>query len=71
MQAKDQAQEYLFQLLNQKTTTALEFEKKINKEINDLREKHQHELEVSKSNIIDVYEKQIRFLRESIEEVRP
>jgi len=33
-----------------------------------LKEKHHHELEMAKNNLVDIYEKQIRFLKESIEE---
>jgi progesterone-induced-blocking factor 1 len=45
--AKNQAQEYLFQLLNNKNQAALQFEQRINKELNDAREKHTKELEVT------------------------
>ena len=38
--AKAQAQEYLFQLLNQRNTNVIEYENKINKEIAELKEKH-------------------------------
>lgn len=59
--AKNQAQEYLFQLLNNKNQAALQFEQRINKELNDAREKHTKELEVTKNNLIEIYEKQLSF----------
>lgn len=39
-EAKAQAQEYLFQLLNQRNNNVVEYESKINKEIAELKEKH-------------------------------
>jgi progesterone-induced-blocking factor 1 len=33
-----------------------------------LKEKHHHELEMSKNNLVDIYEKQLRFLKEALEE---
>jgi progesterone-induced-blocking factor 1 len=33
-----------------------------------LKEKHHHELEMAKNNLVDIYEKQLRFLKEAIEE---
>ena len=39
-ESKAQAQEYLFQLLNQRNTTVIEYENKINKEIAELKDKH-------------------------------
>lgn len=59
-EAKDQAQEYLFRLLNHKTETVADYEKKVNTQINELREKHNFELKQSKENLIEIYEKQIR-----------
>ena len=40
LEAKNQAQEYLFQLLNQKNKTVVDYENKINKELSELKEKH-------------------------------
>lgn len=34
-----------------------------------MKEKHSHELETAKQNLIDIYEKQIQFLKEAKEEV--
>ena len=33
-----------------------------------MKEKHHHELEMAKNNLVDIYEKQLRFLKEAIEE---
>lgn len=68
MNAKNQAQEYLGQLLNLKTDSVSNYEQKIYREISELKEKHHHELEMSKNNLVDIYEKQIRFLREALDE---
>jgi progesterone-induced-blocking factor 1 len=39
IEAKNQAQSYLFKLLDHKTETIADYEKRVNKEINELREK--------------------------------
>ena len=56
------------QLLNLKTDSVANYEQKIYREISELKEKHNHELEMAKNNLVDIYEKQIRFLREAIDE---
>lgn len=33
-----------------------------------MKEKHHHELEMAKNNLVDIYEKQLRFLKEAVEE---
>lgn len=68
IEAKNQAQEYLFQLLNVKNEAMQSYEKRIYSELSDIKEKHQHELESAKQNLIDIYEKQISFLKEAKEE---
>ena len=65
---KNRSQEYLQQLLNLKTDSVAGYEQKIYREISELKEKHHHELEMAKNNLVDIYEKQLRFLKESIEE---
>lgn len=57
IEAKNQAQEYLFQLLNQKNATTVDFEKRLNKEMMELREKHAFEIETTKNNLVEIYEK--------------
>ena len=47
---------------------ASNYEQKIYREISELKEKHNHELDMAKNNLTDIYEKQIRFLRESLDE---
>lgn len=59
IEAKNQAQEYLFQLLNSRTDQTSAYEKRIYGEISELKEKHSHELETAKQNLVDIYEKQI------------
>jgi progesterone-induced-blocking factor 1 len=44
------------------------YEQRIYREINELKEKHNHELETAKNSLVDIYEKQLRFLRESLDE---
>lgn len=55
--------------MNHKNATTVDFEKRIHKEISELREKHAFEVETTKNNLIEIYEKQIRFLRDAKEEV--
>lgn len=56
----------MHQLLSVKTDSVSNYEQKIYREISELKEKHNHELEMAKNNLVDIYEKQIRFLRESL-----
>lgn len=51
-----------------KGQNATEYESKVNREINELKDKHAYQLEQTKNNLVDIYEKQIRFLREEREE---
>ena len=51
-----------------KTDSVANYEQKIYREISELKEKHNHELEMAKNNLVDIYEKQIRFLREALDE---
>ena len=55
--------------MNHKNATTVDFEKRIHKEISELREKHAFEVETTKNNLVEIYEKQIRFLRDAKEEV--
>ncbi|CAD8069072.1 unnamed protein product [Paramecium sonneborni] len=70
LEAKNQAQEYLFQLLNSKTDQTQAYEKRIYSEIADLKDKHHHELEIAKQNLVDIYETQIKFLKDAKEEIQ-
>lgn len=65
---KNRSQEYLQQLLNLKTDSVSGYEQRIYREISELKEKHHHELEMAKNNLVDIYEKQLRFLKEALEE---
>lgn len=51
-----------------KTDSVSGYEQKIYRELSELKEKHHHELEMSKNNLVDIYEKQLRFLKEALEE---
>jgi hypothetical protein len=46
-----------------------DYEKKINQELAELRLKHRDELETSKNNLKDIYERQISFLKDNKEEL--
>lgn len=46
-----------------------DYEKKINQELAELRAKHKEELESSKNNLRDIYERQISFLKDNKEEL--
>lgn len=65
---KNRSQEYLHQLLNLKTDSISSYEQRIYKEISELKEKHGAELQATKNNLIDIYEKQLRFVKEALEE---
>ena len=65
---KNRSQEFLQQLLNLKTDSVASYEQKIYRQISELKEKHHHELEMAKNNLVDIYEKQLRSLKEAVEE---
>ena len=44
-----------------------EMEKRIIKEIDQISQASRHELEISKQTLIDMYERQIRFLKDEID----
>mmetsp|Transcript_13111 Transcript_13111/g.11190 ORF Transcript_13111/g.11190 Transcript_13111/m.11190 type:complete len:204 (+) Transcript_13111:1177-1788(+) len=46
-----------------------DYEKKINQELAELRSKHKDELDQSKANLKDIYERQISFLKDTKEEL--
>ncbi|KRX01429.1 hypothetical protein PPERSA_01332 [Pseudocohnilembus persalinus] len=69
IESKNQAQEYLYKLLNHKTETMVDYEKRVNKEMNELRDKFDRELRESKSNMAENYELKIRILTDSKEEL--
>lgn len=65
---KNRSQEYLHQLLNLKTDSISSYEQRIYKEISELKEKHGMELQATKNNLVDIYEKQLRFVKEALDE---
>jgi len=69
LDGKSQAQDYLFQLLGHKGNISNEYEKKMTKEINELREKQALELSTTKNSLIEIYESQLRFMKDAKEEV--
>eukprot|EP01017_Pseudomicrothorax_dubius_P034085 TRINITY_DN4630_c0_g1_i1.p1 TRINITY_DN4630_c0_g1~~TRINITY_DN4630_c0_g1_i1.p1 ORF type:complete len:634 (+),score=208.33 TRINITY_DN4630_c0_g1_i1:584-2485(+) len=69
LDSKRQTNDYLQKLLTTKDHSIVEYEKKINKEILELREKHAIEIDLAKKNLIDIYEKQLQFLKENKQEL--
>jgi progesterone-induced-blocking factor 1 len=65
---KNRSQEHLQQLLSLKTDSVSSYEQRIYREIAELKEKHTQELQAAKHNLVDIYEKQLRFLKEAIDE---
>ena len=55
-------------VLNTNDEVKNKFEIQYQKEIQDLKERHGKEIELSKSNLIEVYEKKLEYLRERKDE---
>ena len=66
--SKKQTQVYLESLLDSKNNSSILFEKRMNDELSSIREKHARETEIVKNNLNEIYEKQIRFLKEQKED---
>lgn len=49
--------------MNLKTESISGYEQKISRQLEELKDKHRHELELAKNNLVDIYEKQVRFLK--------
>lgn len=43
-------------------------EEKMLRQVSELKDKHQYQIEMAKNNLVDIYQKQIRFLKEAIDE---
>ena len=67
VEAKDAAQKYLNRLLDSKTSSTSDIEKKFEPELNQLRDRHAKELELVRSNLADVHQERIEALREAKE----
>jgi hypothetical protein len=68
MDAKKNAQTYLEKLLNSKDDHWIESHERHLKEIDNLREKYQKDLEIAWSSLGDLYEKKIEYLSETKDE---
>ncbi len=68
MDAKKQAQKYMDRVLNTNDEVKNKFETQYQREITDLKERHQREVETSKQNMVEVYEKKIEYLTERRDE---
>ena len=55
-------------VLNTNDEVKSKFEKEYQNEIQELKERHRKEIELSKSNLIEVYEKKIEYLTERKDE---
>ena len=53
--------------MSSKNAMMEEMEKRIIKEIDQISQASRHELEISKQTLIDMYERQIRFLKDEID----
>jgi uncharacterized membrane protein YgaE (UPF0421/DUF939 family) len=63
-ESKRTVQKYLQELLDTKQNTNLAYEKRLNDDLAALRDKNARELEMTKNNLSEIYEKQIRFLKD-------
>lgn len=67
-ESKRREQDYLTQLLETRSNSAMEYQEKFTKELYDLKEKHAYDLQVSKTHQTEMYERQLRFLQEQKDE---
>lgn len=68
MEAKKNAQNYLEKLLNTKDDERINMHERHIKEIDNLREKHQKEIQLAKDSLADLYEKKVQHLTETKDE---
>ncbi len=68
MEAKNQVKSYLERLLNTKDEQSHENHLRHIKEVDDLREKHQKDVDLAKNSLADLYEKKVEYLQDAKDE---
>ena len=68
LESKKAAQKYMERVLNTNDDVKSKFEQHYSKEIDDLKSRHAKELELSKQNLIDIYEKRLDYMKERKDE---
>lgn len=68
IEAKNAAQNYLNRLLDSKTEKTSDFEEKFRKELQNLRDRNDKEVDDLKANLNEIHEKRVQYLKESKEE---
>jgi progesterone-induced-blocking factor 1 len=68
LDSKRQAQKYMDRVLNTNDEVKGKFEVQYQKEIQELKERHTKEIQLSKENLIEVYEKKNEYLKERKDE---
>lgn len=68
-ESKKTVEKYLQELLTTKHNADLSYEKRLNDDLASLRDKSNRELELTKNNLSEIYEKQIRFLKDQKEDL--
>ena len=64
LDAKKQAEKYMDRVLNANDDIKSKFENQYSNEIQDLKDRQAKELELTKSNLIDIYERRVDDLRD-------
>eukprot|EP00358_Blepharisma_japonicum_P001834 CAMPEP_0202953056 /NCGR_PEP_ID=MMETSP1395-20130829/43071_1 /ASSEMBLY_ACC=CAM_ASM_000871 /TAXON_ID=5961 /ORGANISM="Blepharisma japonicum, Strain Stock R1072" /LENGTH=404 /DNA_ID=CAMNT_0049665351 /DNA_START=765 /DNA_END=1975 /DNA_ORIENTATION=+ len=68
VEAKNAAQNYLNRLLDAKNEKSSDFEERFRKELHNMRDRHEKEVEDLKTNLNEVHTKRVEYLKESKEE---
>ena len=66
--SKKAATRYMERVLNTNDDVKSKFEVQYSQEIQDLKDRHAKELDLAKSNLTDIYEKRIDYLKERKDE---
>ena len=68
-QTRKMSKDYISEMMSTKSTYNFSYEKRINDDLAELKEKQRQELETVKDNLKDIYERQIAFLKDNKDEL--
>ena len=68
-EAKRQASRYMDRVLAANDEVKGKFETQYEKEMTEMKERHQREMEMAKNNLVEIYEKRVEYLRERKDEL--
>jgi hypothetical protein len=68
LDSKRQASKYMDRVLSSQDEVRGKFEREYSQEVQELKERHNREMELSKSNLTEISEKRLEYMRERKEE---